>query len=356
MGKPALRHYLFETLRSDIGWRNSEVTLTSGEQDKNKVIQFDITKSDILTCEELDAFGYMYTTKSKAIIRKAPVGITKAVSLYPYNADLAFYANHDLVKRAQGTAFDTNPNPYSKEEHTYFYKASFTIDAGILGKDEWIITNCPTEDDTKKELTIELERTSKGKGKEKGKGKSESNNETENENGTETKTIIITKTIKYDDKGGKNFYKIKSHLSGENSIEVVPLSGSSEGPYKVVFKLSEDEKKKRIRDILEVIKNGPRAQSSGEVNTLTPLFLIASLVKVPAPIFHTFIDVIEDENQHKVIGIEDALKNSWIDGCVYIQDCTRLKVKEKPKLSNVVYCWDSFLESAGLSEKNREGA
>jgi CRISPR-associated protein Cst2 len=51
IGKPAIRHYLFETLRQAHGWKEAAVKVD------NNVIQFDISKDDILTSPELDAFG-----------------------------------------------------------------------------------------------------------------------------------------------------------------------------------------------------------------------------------------------------------------------------------------------------------
>ncbi|MDI6863947.1 MAG: type I-B CRISPR-associated protein Cas7/Cst2/DevR, partial [Pseudothermotoga sp.] len=100
ISKPAMRHYLFETLFKAYGWKPSAVSL-KGREEENKVVQFDLCKDNILTSPELDAFGYMYTISNEhAITRKSPVGITKAIGLDPYDGDMAFYANHDLVRRA----------------------------------------------------------------------------------------------------------------------------------------------------------------------------------------------------------------------------------------------------------------
>lgn len=134
IGKPAIRHYLFTTLHKAFGWKPAQVT------GQGKVVQFDITKDDIISSPELDAFGYMYTIgEQTSITRKSPVGITKAIGLDPYNGDMAFYANHDLVNRGINQGLNVTPNPYNKEEHMSFYKVSFTIDTEILGKDEWIV-------------------------------------------------------------------------------------------------------------------------------------------------------------------------------------------------------------------------
>ncbi|MBW1974926.1 MAG: type I-B CRISPR-associated protein Cas7/Cst2/DevR, partial [Deltaproteobacteria bacterium] len=91
IGKPAIRHYLFQTLKNAFGWKEAKVKVTRVKVTMEKVtkqvpvVQFDIAQDDIITSEELDAFGYMYTLGGQtSITRKAPVGITKAVSISPY--------------------------------------------------------------------------------------------------------------------------------------------------------------------------------------------------------------------------------------------------------------------------------
>jgi len=299
IGKPAIRHYLFQTLKTAYDWKEAKVT------GQGEVVQFDITQDDILTSEELDAFGYMYTLAGQtSITRKAPLGITKAVSLYSYEADLAFYANHDLVRRGQGQGLSVDPNPYNKEEHSSFYKVSFTLDVDKLGQDVWLADGY---DLSKKEILFKY---------------TEDNQQKE-----------------------LRFVKNQRGVSG------FQIAG---GKWKVEFRLDLMEKKQRVKAILEAIKNGLYAQSSGETNTIIPIFLIAGAVKVPSPVFHPYIDVRKEHDQWKVIGVGDALKNSWIekDGnnkpVVYIQDCERLKVDSKER-ENISNNWDDFLREIGVS-------
>lgn len=299
IGKPAIRHYLFETLVKACGWKPSAVT------GQGEVVQFDVTSDDILTSPELDAFGYMFTIEKQAsIIRKAPVGITKAIGLDPYEGDMAFYANHDLVNRGIKQGLNVTPNPYSKEEHYSLYKVSFTIDVDILGKDEWIVNNEPEFDGNV--LKIQLS--------------GEKNKEVEN--------------VKEAD---KNKYE-----TGNGIIEVEKLEGNK---YKIIFTLKEDEKRKRIEEILTAIKDGLYAQSSNEQNTIIPLFLIAGKVKIPSPVFHPYIEVVPLDNiSYKVIGINDALNNSWIEK-VFVMDSEKVRV-DKEKLMNkekLVKDWNDFL-------------
>lgn len=297
IGKPAIRHYLFDTLRQ-CGWKAASVT------GQGEVVQFDITKDDILTSPELDAFGYMYTIGNEAsIVRKAPVGITKAVGLDPYEGDMAFYANHDLVARGIKQGLDVTPNPYNKEEHLSFYKVSFTIDVSILGKDEWLVDTEPKFANGELEIKlpgVEDRKTIRGEMK---------NDSLETENG-------FVKWEKVDKK------------------------------WRIIFELKCEEKKRRIRDILNAIKNGLYAQSSGEANTIVPLFLIVAPVKVPSPVLHPYLDIdVIDSKALKVTGVHDALKNSWINGKVFLMDSERLKFTDKEKFKDTIEeDWYRFLE------------
>mgnify|MGYP000019106569 CR=1 FL=1 len=307
IGKPAIRHYLFQTLHKAYKWNAAKVF--HGQKD---VIQFKIHEDDILTCPELDAFGYMFTiTDETAITRKAPVGITKAVSLSSYEADLAFYANHDLVRRAyqQGerktNGKDPSPDLYSKEEHSAFFKVSFSIDSAVLGTDSWVINEEPKYEGDK--LIIKI--------------------------GDKTKVIDCKKL------SDKEF----EHVNGKIQWE------KKQNKFIVQYELEQTLKERRIRELLNSIKNGLYAQSSGEANSIIPLFLIAGAVKVPSPVFHPYIDVRKEEGLWKVIGVGDALKNSWIDGKVYIKDCERLKLNEKDKIKDkIVDDWNELLREIGI--------
>lgn len=305
ISRPAMRHYLFNTLVRSSNWKTASIT------EQGKVAQFDILKDDILTSEELDAFGYMFTIgEENSITRKAPVGLTKAVSLSTYEQDMAFYANHDLVQRGNSNGLNLTPNPFQREEHNSLYKVSFTIDSKILGEDVWIVNVKLSYDDRNKEMTINM-----------GSDKT----------GSEKK---ISNIMKHDD----------SNYETENgNIKIEKINNA----FRVTFKLKEELKKQRICQVLEAIHNGLLAHSSGEDNTIVPLFMIAAPVKVPGPVFHSYIDIIKNGNALSVIGISDCLKNSWIDGHVYIKDCERLKVE----IENTEICrdWNEWLTEVGLN-------
>jgi len=315
LGKPAIRHYLFETLQHHKKWLPAPVALRGkGEQ---QTTQFDLTRADILSYPELDIFGYMFTIGGESsITRKAPLGITKAVSLYPYQGDMAFYANQDLVTRGRLQGMEINPNLYSKEEHTSFYKVSFSIDAQIIGTDVWLISEEPQIENDK----------------------------------------LIVKLSNEDRK------ELEGRLIGENKWETsngeVTWQQISNRKFKLMFKVNQKEKMKRIKALLESFKSGLYAQSSGEINTIIPLFLIAGAVKIPSPIFHPYIDIRKENNGWKVLGVADALRNSWLEKdedkvIVYLQDCERLQIEESYK-EKVEKSWDIFLKKIGLEENANE--
>lgn len=228
ISRPAIRHCLWVTLNKSNPERWKEAPVRKAE---GNVIQFDLEKGNIKDFAELDIFGYMTTQRGERrgegehMTRKSPLGITKAVSLEPWVADMAFYANHDLVRRyiKENPEERLEPNPYNKEEQYSLYKVSFTLDCLKVGKD---------------------------------------------------------------DKGD----------------EIDPK-----------------EKQSRIFDILNAIYNGLYYHSSGECPGIVPLFLIAGIVKVPIPIFHSFVDIEFYKHQGKPKFmvrqefLENSLSNGWLE-------------------------------------------
>lgn len=355
ISKPAIRHYLFNTLLQ-IGWKPASVAR------QGEVVQFDITKDDILTSPELDAFGYMYTISNKAsIVRKAPVGITKAIGLDPYEGDMAFYANHDLVRRGIKQGLDVTPNPYSKEEHLSFYKVSFTIDTNVLGRDEWIIDNFEYKEG-KLIITITIEEEEEKEEMEEKKKEEEKKEKEKKKEKKKKKKINIVKTlVNVDEKEKGRLYEIKD--ANDNRLGRIKIEEFDQ-KYKVIFDLAKEEKIKRICDILNVIKNGLSAQSSNELNTIVPLFLIVAPVKVPCPVFHPYLDIVSiDGKTFKVTGVHDAVRNSWIDGKIFLMDSERLKIvdeiPEGGSKEKITKDWGDFLKeylNSEICEKKGSGA
>ena len=442
LSRPAIRHYLFNTLVKAYphDWKPAKIT------GQGTVAQFDITLDDILTSAELDAFGYMFTIeKEMSITRKAPVGITKAISIGNYNQDMVFYANHDLIQRANQDGLAITPNPFQREEHQSLYKVSFTIDTEIFGKDVWVVKKEPKYENS--DLTIELakpasifitnvyekeiedeqekcysikknnkeegviyindklltvskhlmeEKSEKKKGESEGKkylqfktefikkNKSEKK-ETEKEDKENQKkkkekepnlkiedyeliqkddseyyTFSLSRIPEYDlankelkletglVKNINNTVKISDDTFEikKNNKKIGTIKNESiNNAYKITFELDESIKKKRIKQILEAIHNGLVSHSSGEDNTIIPLFMIAGEVTVPSPVFHSYIDVVEG----KIIGLNDCLNNSWLNGNIpFIHKTERLKADVDN--NQITYDWSEFIRQLGLGE------
>ncbi len=284
ISKPALRHYLFSSLQQVHHWSAAKLTAAGG------TIQFDLESENILTSPELDAFGYMYTSKGKSsLVRKAPLGITKAVGLEPYLGDMAFYANHDFVRRIHRQGIEAKqPDPYSKEENITFYKVSFTLDAHRLGRDEWYGLD----------------------------------------------PFIETYPQRFAGQGlpGRMWYdKSKATL---------------------FFEVDPAEKSRRVQAILETIRGGLHAYTSGEANTIVPLFLVAAAVRLPSPVFHGYVDIRYEGGHPQVIGLEDAIRNPWVEGPVFLFESKRLSSTLTPqeREGRCTQDWPAFLaQQVGLT-------
>jgi len=303
LSKGAIRHYLFNTLVRAENWKEAKIL------PDREVLQFDITADDILSCEELDVFGYMNTTQSQT--RKTPLHITKAISLFPYEQDMGMYANHDLVRRAKEQGNDANPNLFNKEEHTSFYKITFTVDSDKLGVDKWIIPRF----------------------------------EYENGNLNLGGFRLIPNVIEQKNEESK----IRKFQVGSNGyIFIEPLQNGS-----FSAKFESTKKQQRIRNILTSIHNGLIAHTSSESNTIVPIFTIIGDVTVPSPVFHSFIDVKKtEENGFEVTGIDDAINNGWLRGNLFIKGCEKLKAKYPKDLKKLKSAqdWEAFLSAVNLGK------
>lgn len=295
LSRVAMRHYLFETLnrlyRDD--WKPAECIVN------NKVVQFNLTKQNILTHAELDGFGYMYTISGEqSLTRKACIGITKAISLETWEGDTQFNANHDLARRC-----GANPNPVNKEEHHSYYKVSFTIDVEKLGEDEWIIDTY-NFDLNSGILKLLFSR----------------------------ETHVIN-DVTQDPQNSSIFY------TTNGSIIIRPSDIKEKAI--AIFKLKDEPKCKRLCQILTVLKNGLMYHSSGECIGIVPKFIIASASKLPIPLFHPFVELGRFDSS--------VLDNSYLEGSqdrVYVYDPNKLVLTNTEG-----FCtnWKDFLNHIGLN-------
>lgn len=305
LSRVAKRHYLFETLsriyKDD--WTPAEC-FESGTGE-NRVVQFDLQTQNIITHAELDAFGYMFTIGGQqSITRKAPIGITKAIALETWEGDMQFNANHDLASRC-----GANPNPVNKEEHQSFFKVSFTIDVEKLGYDEWWIKDCNYDNVT---TTIKL-ALSDG----------------------------LIHSIETDElvKGKKYCIKKGNEAIGEITIQEKDLRK------KAIFKLEDKEKKKRLYQILDVMKNGLIYHTSGENYGIVPLFIIAAGLKVPIPLFHSFVELGFFESS--IINNAYILSNNENKKLIYVYNPKNLV--GNIDTTNLYTDWNVFLKDIGVN-------
>ncbi len=308
LSRVAKRHYLFETLSKTYkdDWTPA-ICFESGTGD-NKVVQFDLRTQNILTHAELDAFGYMFTIGGQqSLTRKATVGITKAIALETWEGDMQFNANHDLASRC-----GANPNPVNKEEQKSFFKVSFTIDIDKLGYDERWIKNQKYNEGEKK-LTLSL---SDG----------------------------LDHCIEADEIEKDKRYSIKK---GNNSAAEITIE-VKDSKKKAIFKLDDEEKKKRLCQILDVLKNGLIYHSSGENEGIVPMFMIAAVLKVPIPLFNSFVELGSFEDSILENGY--ILKDNNNKKLVYIYNPKNLV--GNIDTTNLYTDWDCFLKDLGIKTTN----
>lgn len=259
MSRAFIRHHLFLALHDFYGWQPAPVVKD------NTVLQFGFPNANIVNYPELDLFGFMKTSPS-TVTRKAPIGITKAVSLERWQGDMAFYANHDLVARAVKSGTSAHPNPFSKEEHYSLYKLTFTLDLYRFGKQETVtdVTGSENEDWLNSLEKISLDDVRK-----------------------KVKRINIEE--------GWEWYAIPPCQVNSSSASCVECSGyvgvkslnNEKGG--LLFVVADDEYRKRLKQILTVIADGFSLHSSTESYGTNPLFFVMAALKLPVPLFHSAI-------------------------------------------------------------------
>ena len=78
ISRESMRHHLFVTLNKNypVQWQPAPTTAI------NDVVQFDLTRANILTHAELDAFGYMFTQSKSAAITLSLIHISEPTRPY----------------------------------------------------------------------------------------------------------------------------------------------------------------------------------------------------------------------------------------------------------------------------------
>lgn len=326
MSRAFIRHHLFSTLNQQFEWKLAPVAKSK------EVIQFAFPEANIIGYPEMDFFGFMSTTspdKPKAsrgkkvaaeevtveetsvneagpglsLIRKAPLGITKAISLEPWQADMSFNANHDLVERAlsQGKEEDMpkGPNPFQKEEHHSLYRVTFTLDLCRTGFSEHYFKKLP-------------------------QGVEEWINQNSQESSPDEMLENTITGVAIDNDG--TWRKI---CKGGNKTKGFIGVYSN----KLVFIVEKIERMERIKNLLFVLKNGLSIHSSTESYGLVPKFLIMATLSLPVPVFHSSIEI---KNEMPEIGkLKYALSNDYVQKAWYSCAQTIPATGELAKLENI---------------------
>lgn len=177
----------------------------------------------------------------------------------------------------------------------------------------------------------------------------EENNSITLESGHEKKIRNI-KCDEYDKTQPKNifFFNEEEYVGSKIIVSSYNENKPQNGPFKIEFILSEEKKRKIMNQLLFVIKNGLMAQSSNELNTIKPLFILVGDVKVPMPVFHADIDVIKENGELKIIGVKDAIDNGWLLGNIYLQCNERLSMATISD-DRIETDWEKFLSAINLN-------
>jgi CRISPR-associated protein Cst2 len=139
----ALRYSILETGKNLGFWNvaGAKQLQRVGEGDKT-VIQPAIEtllSGEILKYPDFDLFGYLITNTEPQNAREAPVKISHAISLTPYNYDNHFCANLGLAKRMMENTGEMDPNLFNVEEHQTYYIYTVVIDVDRIGKSEVLV-------------------------------------------------------------------------------------------------------------------------------------------------------------------------------------------------------------------------
>lgn len=158
-----------------------------------------------------------------------------------------------------------------------------------------------------------------------------------------TLSLVLAHSIEADEKEKDKKYSIKgkNNTAGEITIK------AKDSKKKAIFRLEDKEKVKRLSQILEVLKNGLIYHTSGENDGIVPQFMIAAGLKLPIPLFNSFVELGSFESS--------IMNNGYIlDG----NDNKKLAYVHNPKnlvgnidTKNLYPDWDNFLEQLGVKEK-----
>jgi len=271
----ALRYSLLETARKLGSWEIAEGDkLTPEGKGDQKVIQPAeklLFNGKILKYPEFDLFGYLITSTTPQNFREAPVKISHAISMTPFNYDAFFNANLGLANRLRKIKGDMSPNPFTSEEHMTYYQYSLVADLDRIGQIESFYQIKGKE---KKGLTPEIK---------------------DNKLNFYNKKEILSLVLEGDS------YKLSEVILPlnelKNSEKIAPIKNllkfNPESEV-IIWRYELKEKKERIKNLIKAIMNLRRSIKSREED-LSPKLLILGLYE--NELYKTYKDkiILKDE-------------------------------------------------------------
>lgn len=248
----ALRYSLLDTARKMGLWdiADGSKLQRAGEGDQTVIQPSDeiLLSGEILKYPEFDLFGYLITSITPQNFREAPVKISHAVSLTPFNYDALFNANIGLANRMRKITGEMEPNPFTAEEHETYYQYTVVIDIENIGKIDVYINKNSSVGTGKEKLKIEEIRN-------------------------EDKLKFILK---------KNKGKESKTIEQSDSVKKVVFEELEKDLVHVLYSLrpkdSEDPVKERIIKLVKVILNLKRS-IKGREEDLSPKLMVVGIYK-----------------------------------------------------------------------------
>ena len=159
---------------------------------------------------------------------------------------------------------------------------------------------------------------------------------------TLTLSLVLTHSIQADETEKDKEYSVKKETCPIGKIIIKEENNKK----KAIFELEKKEKQKRLFQILDVLKNGLIYHSSGENYGIVPQFMIAAGLKLPIPLFHSFVELGSFESSIMNNGYIFSDNNN--QKLIYVYNPKNLV--GNIDTTNLFTDWDVFLKSIGVKE------
>ncbi len=267
----ALRYSILETAKTMNVWDIADAEKLHYEGDK-KVIQPSteiLLSGEILNYPEFDLFGYLITSTTPQNFRTAPVKISHAVSMTPFNYDALFNANIGLANRMRKRYGEMSPNPFTAEEHVTFYQYTVVVDLDNIGKIDVYLAKTVKEGSkqyTMKSIEITKDNNDVNFKIEYSGSKSPIEFKYKNNNDFKINRIILP--FNENDKNVKISEELRRLVKFDDSIGALILR----------YNLKKEMVEKRIKELVKTILNLKRS-IKGRCEDLSPKLMIVGIYK-----------------------------------------------------------------------------